>query len=435
MGKIGAKKMVRLAELKPYERNARTHSDEQVEQIAKSIEEFGFLNPVLIDEQKNIIAGHGRIMAAQKLGLTEVPCLYVEGLTEEQRRAYILADNRLTELGGWDVELISAELKDLKAAGFDIDETGFTVDDIIIDETTWANIDETNIDDLKAKAIPRIKYGEVWQLGQHRLMCGDSTKEADVKKLTNGELADILLTDPPYNVALGVGDTPEIAKKRHRRVDGLKIENDAMETDDFEDFLFSAFALAERHIKAGGSYYCWYASTSQKSFQNALERAELPPHQIIVWVKDSLVLGRQDYQWRHEPCFYGWKAGAAHYFIDVRSFTTVEDDIEKLTKEKAIERLKDLSQFTTAIYEDKPHRNDLHPTMKPVGLFKKLIRNSSREGDLVLDLFAGSGTSLIAAEEMNRRCLAMEYDPVYAEVIIQRWEEYTGETATKIAEA
>lgn len=431
MGKIGAKQVVKIADLKPYERNARTHSEEQVEQIARSIEEFGFLNPVLIDEEKNVIAGHGRIMAAEKLGLTEVPCLFVEGLTEYQRKAYVLADNRLTELGGWDAELISAELEDLRAAGFDIDITGFTIDDIIIDETTWADFDEPTIDD-KTEVVPRIKRGEVWQLGQHRLMCGDSTKAEDVAKLMGGGTADLLLTDPPYNVALGVGDTPEVAKKRHRRMDGLKIENDAMETTDFEDFLFSAFTAAENHMKAGAPYYCWYASTSQKSFQNALERAELPPHQILIWVKDSLVLGRQDYQWRHEPCFYGWKEGGAHYFIDVRSFTTVEDDVDKLTREKAIERLKELAQFSTAMYENKPNRSDLHPTMKPVGLFKKLIRNSSRQGDLVLDLFAGSGTSIVAAEEMNRRCYSMEYDPVYAEVIIQRWEEQTGKTATRV---
>lgn len=185
MGKIGEKQVVKIADLKPYERNARTHSAEQVDQIAKSIEEFGFISPVLIDEDGNVIAGHGRIMAAQKLGLTEVPCLYIEGLTEDQRKAYVLADNRLTELGGWDAELISAELQDLKDAGFDIDITGFTIDDIIIDETTWDDYDEPSIDD-KTEVVPRIKRGEVWQLGQHRLMCGDSTKAEDVAKLMGG---------------------------------------------------------------------------------------------------------------------------------------------------------------------------------------------------------------------------------------------------------
>ena len=187
-------------------------------------------------------------------------------------------------------------------------------------------------------------------------------------------------------------------------------------------------------MKPGAAYYCWYASMTQKAFHLALEASGLKPHQLLIWVKNAMVLGKQDYQWRHEPCFYGWKEGGAHYFIDVRSFTTVEDDLDRISREKAIERLKELSSFTSAIYEDKPVRSELHPTMKPVELFKKEIRNSSRPGDLVLDLFAGSGTSIIAAEEMDRRCFAMEYDPVYADVIIRRWEEATGQIA-KPAEA
>lgn len=430
MAKIDGVQEVRLADLVPYERNAKQHSAEQVQKIADSIKEFGFLSPVLIDRAGNIIAGHGRVMAAKSLGMKTVPAVYIEGLTETQRRAYILADNKLTELGGWDDQLVSLELDDLKASGFDIDLTGFSIDDIIISEESSPEFTEEQLDDLKASGkAPRIKPGEVWQLGEHRLMCGDSTKAEDVAKLMNGELADLLLTDPPYNVALGVGDTPKVAKKRHRRTDGLKIENDAMSTEDFLVFLKAAFINARKHLKPGAAYYCWYASPSQKSTQEALEQSELPPHQILIWVKNAMILGRQDYQWRHEPCFYGWKEGGPHYFIDVRSFTTVSDDTEKLTREKAIEKLKELAQFSTAIYEDKPVRNDLHPTMKPVELFKKLIRNSSRPGDLVLDLFAGSGTSIIAADEMERRCYSMEYDPTYAEVIIQRWEDKTGQIA------
>jgi len=242
----------------------------------------------------------------------------------------------------------------------------------------------------------------------------------------------MLITDPPYNVALGIGDSPEVAKKRMCRTDGLKIENDAMEADEFEDFLFAAFQNATNHMKPGAAYYCWYASTSQKSFQTALERADLLPHQIIIWVKQSLVLGRQDYQWRHEPCFYGWKEGAAHYFIDDRTLTTVADDLDGLTKERLLERIKELSALTTTIYEDKPTRSELHPTMKPLGLFKKQIRNSSREGETVLDLFGGSGTTLIACEEMNRKCCMMEFDPFYASAIIKRWETETGFKAERI---
>lgn len=244
-------------------------------------------------------------------------------------------------------------------------------------------------------------------------------------------MVDVLLTDPPYNVALGVGDTPEIAKKRHRRIDGLKIENDAMEADSFEAFLFDAFNNGVQAMKPGASYYCWYASTSQKSFQTALEKAGLPPHEILIWVKNSLVLGRQDYQWRHEPCFYGWKEGAAHYFIDLRSLTTVQDDLDSISREKAIERIKELSSITTAMYENKPQASAEHPTMKPLPLFEKLVRNSSRPGEIVLDLFGGSGTTLIACENLERTCYMMEFDPHYAEVILQRWEAQTGEKAVK----
>ena len=418
-------KMVEVAvsSLKPYNRNAKKHGEKQIEKLKASIEEFGFLSPCLIDKQNNIIAGHGRVMAAKELGLETVPCVYIEGLSDTQRRAYILADNRLTELGGWDMDLVSAELEALKDSGFEIDLTGFSIDDIIFEdyENDWAEPARTG---TSSELI--VAPGEIWELGDHRLMCGDSTESEDVAKLMEGAAADLLLTDPPYNVGLGVGDTPEVAKKRHRRTDGLKIENDAMEASEFEDFLVAAFSNAAKYMKPGAAYYSWYASTSQKSFQTALERSGLPPHQILIWIKQSLVLGRQDYQWRHEPCFYGWKEGGPHYFIDARSLTTVTDDLDALTKDQLIERIKEMSSITTAIYEDKPSRSELHPTMKPLGLFKKQVRNSSKEGDLVLDLFGGSGTTLIACEEMNRRCFMMEYDPTYASAIIQRWETDTG---------
>lgn len=429
MAKTAKMAEVAVNKLRPYANNAKIHSEQQVEKIAASISEFGFLSPCLIDKEFNLIAGHGRIEAAKRLGMEKVPCVYVEGLTEAQRRAYILADNRLGELAEWDMDLVSQELEALKESGFDIDLTGFDIDNIIFedDQTAWA--------EEQAPAIPEEPMtclGDLWRLGDHRLLVGDSTKAEDVKKLMGEVAADMLITDPPYNVALGIGDTPEIAKKRKRRTDGLKIENDAMEADEFEDFLTAAFKNATDHMKPGAAYYCWYASTSQKSFQTALERCELPPHQIIIWVKQSLVLGRQDYQWRHEPCFYGWKEGAAHYFIDARTLTTVADDIDRLDREQLLERIKELSSFTTAVYENKPQRSDLHPTMKPLGLFKKQIRNSSREGETVLDLFGGSGTALIACEELNRKCRMMEYDPLYASAIIKRWETETGFKAERI---
>lgn len=408
---------VALSSLKPYERNAKLHPTEQIERLKESIREFGFISPCLIDSENNIIAGHGRVEAAKSLGLESVPCVYVEGLTDAQRRAYILADNRLTEMGGWDMDIVSQEVEWLRGEGFNIDVTGFTADDILFDEIDFG-LDEDTEPEPPAEAIT--ETGDIWQLGDHRLICGDSTRPRDLAALMQGDRADLLITDPPYNV-----DYEGAAGK---------IENDSMSADEFEDFIFNAFNIAAGHMKEGAAYYCWYASISQKNVQAALEKSGLPPRQILIWVKSALVLGRQDYQWRHEPCFYGWKEGAAHYFIDARSLTTIFDDLDSITRDEAIERLKEYSATTTAIYEDKPSKSPLHPTMKPLGLFKKQIRNSSKEGDIVLDIFGGSGTTLIACEEMGRRCRIVEYDPRYATAIIHRWEEYTGCKAEKVDE-
>lgn len=422
---------VTVSSLIPYERNAKKHPEEQIEKIKKSIQEFGFISPCLIDKNNRIIAGHGRVEASKQLGIEKIPCVYIEGLTEEQRRAYIIADNRLTELGGWDMEIISEELAELKALDFDISTTGFNIDDIIFDEF---DDDLPTQPEEKEEVQNIVKRGEVWKLGRHRLMCGDSTNPEDVAKLMDGKQADLLETDPPYNVALGVGDTPEIAKKRRRRTDGLTLQNDAMTETQFKGFLYRAFTNARDHLKDGGVFYCWYASRNQKTFQEALEEADLEPREILIWVKNSLVLGRQDYQWRHEPCFYGWKGGAGHYFIDLRSLTTVQEaDLENKEKAELVELLQNLlDDIGTVFHEDKPSRNALHPTMKPVGLIKKQIRNSTREGETVLDLFGGSGSTLIACEQMNRKCNIMEYDEFYASAIIKRWEDETGEKAEKI---
>lgn len=420
--------------LRPYERNAKMHPQDQVDKIIASIQEFGFVTPCIIDSDYNLIAGHGRVQAAKEMGLETVPCVFVEGLTEAQRKAYILADNRLGELGEWDMDLVSGELESLKNAGFDIDLTGFDIDDIIIEEDMGADFTEADFGEYLDETPSIVKEGQIWKLGRHRLMCGDSTKAEDVTKLMNGAQVDLLLTDPPYNVALGYGDTPEVAKIRHRKTDGIFLQNDAMPAEDFKGFLTKAFSNGADYMKDGASYYCWYASTSQVSTQQALEDATLPPHQILIWVKQTLVLGRQDYQWRHEPCFYGWKEGGAHYFIDVRSLTTVEDGIDNLTRDEAISKLKEISTITTAMYEKKPNASPEHPTMKPMSLIKKQIRNSSREGDIVLDLFGGSGTTLLACEEMNRQCYMMEFDPHFCDVIINRWEEQTGEEAVLLDE-
>lgn len=417
MAKIDGVQEVSLELLKPYENNAKIHSETQVKQIADSISEFGFLNPCLIDKDFNIIAGHGRVMAAKKLGMETVPCIFVEGLTEAQRRAYILADNRLTELGEWDDSLVSAELSKLKEDGFDIQLTGFDIDDIIFadDEDIQFEDDQENV----VSEEPRIKQGEIWILGKHRLMCGDSTNYDDVARLCDGDVADLLETDPPYNVDVhnAKGDT---------------IENDNLESEDFYNFLFSVFNIASSFLKDGGAYYVWHADSNGGQFRNALEENGLKVRQNLIWVKSHFNIGRQDYQWKHEPCLYGWKDGAAHYFIDMRSLSTVAEynQVENLTKEELVKLLRTYQDdITTVQHEDKPVVDDLHPTMKPLSLIKKHIRNSSREGEIVLDLFGGSGTTLIACEQLDRRCYMMEYDPKYAERIIQRWEKETNEKA------
>lgn len=420
MAKIGNIQEVRIDALKPYKRNAKKHSPEQVRKIADSIEEFGFLNPILIDKDHNVIAGHGRIMASKELGKETVPCLYVEGLTDEQRRAYILADNRLTEMGEWDEELVNEELTALKAEGFDISLTGFSVDDIMIDDDYGADFDagEADIPEPSVK----VKQGQIYQLGKHRLMCGDSTNKKDVKKLMGKEKADLLQTDPPYNV--------DISNEK-----GQKIANDNMDNDSFYNFLCDAFTCARENMKDGASFYIWHADSNGLIFRSACEHSGLHIRQNLVWVKSGFTLGRQDYQWMHEPCLYGWKDGASHYFIDCRSLPTIfeHDDLEDIdlpTAKHLIRTMRD--ELSTVVHCNKPLADSLHPTMKPINLIEKQIRNSTREDEIVLDLFGGSGTTLLACEEMNRQCRMMEYDEHYAGVIIDRWQEITGEKAELI---
>lgn len=405
--------------LEPYERNAKEHPQEQIEKLKESIQEFGFISPCLIDRENRIIAGHGRVQAAKQLGFETVPCVYIEGLTEAQRQAYIIADNRLTELGGWDMAIVSEELEDLMDQGFDISLTGFDIDDIIIDEIEDIDI-EPEAEELP-ELEPTVKPGEVWKLGDHRLMCGDSTNADDVEKLMGGELADLLETDPPYNVDV--------------EYSAGKIQNDNMSRGEFFDFLTAAFTNANNAMQPGAAFYIWHPDSNGLDFRLATEKAGLTIKQNLVWVKSSFTIGRQDYQWKHEPCLYGWKQGKAHYFIDMRSLATIQeyDELEKMDREQLLKTLTDLiEEIGTVSHEAKPQVSELHPTMKPISLIKKHIRNSSREGDLVLDLFGGSGTTLLACEEMGRRCLTMEYDPKFADVIIHRWQEKTGKKATRI---
>ena len=383
---------VEIEKLKPYKNNARTHSDEQIEKIAKSMKEFGFINPVLVDGNLNVIAGHGRILGAKKLGMKEVPCLFIEDLTEEQKRAYIIADNRLAEDAGWDKELLKIELEDLKNMNFDITLTGFELEDFdfSMDET---EVIEDEFDETVPEE-PTSKKGEIYKLGKHFLMCGDSTDINDVEKLMNGVKADMLLTDPPYNVDYEGGT-------------GLTIQNDNMDDETFREFLRVSFFNANSVMKEGAVFYIWHADSEGYNFRGACHDIGWKVRQCLIWCKNTLVMGRQDYHWKHEPCLYGWKEGASHLWASDRKQTTV-------------------------LEFDRPSVSKEHPTMKPVGLFDYLIKNNTNKDDIVLDLFAGSGTSIIVCEQNGRIAYSMELDPKYVDVIISRWEKLTGQQAERI---
>lgn len=402
-----------LSALIPYARNAREHSEAQIRQLRSSLREFGFVAPLLIDAQGNILAGHGRLAAAAAEGLEEVPCVLVEHLTDVQRRAYILADNRLTEQASWNAELVSLELQELQDAGFELDLTGFDASDIRLEDPDEAE-EDGYAPELPEE--PRSRRGEIYRLGRHRLMCGDAASAEDVSALLGGSPAQLLLTDPPYNVDY-TGAT-----SRH-----MKLENDAMAQDAYEAFLRRALENGAAALEPGASFYLWHGDReSGRAVRNACHAVGLPMRQCLIWVKQSATLGRQDYHWRHEPCLhgqaepealdcggtwnsheaclYGWKDGRAHLWCSDRKQTTV-------------------------LEFDRPMRSAEHPTMKPVKLFAYLIANSTLPGAAVLDLFAGSGTTAIACEQLGRTALMMELDPRFADVIIDRWEAAAGEKA------
>ena len=385
-------KEVGIEKLIPYARNSRTHSDEQVAQIAASIKEFGWTNPILIDGEKGIIAGHGRLAAARKLGMEKVPVIELTHLTPVQRKALIIADNKLALNAGWDEEMLAVEFEELRLEGYDLDLTGFDAEEIAA--LTPVQINEGNGDEDQAPEVPDeaiTKPGDIYQLGRHRLMCGDSTSQTDMEKLCNGQLVDMWLTDPPYNVAYEGGT-------------GLTIQNDDMEDDQFRQFLRDAYVTADTVMKPGAVFYIWHADSEGFNFRAAAKDAGWKVRQTLVWKKSSLVMGRQDYQWIHEPCLYGWKDGAGHLWASDRKQTTI-------------------------LEFNKPKKNGEHPTMKPVELFAYQLQNNTKGGDIVLDSFGGSGTTMIAAEKYGRTGYLMELDPKYCDVIVKRWEEFTGNKA------
>lgn len=375
--------------IEEYEKNAKLHPKEQIEQIKKSIKEFGNNDPIAIDENNIIIEGHGRYKALKELGYKEVEVIKLTHLTEEQKKAYILAHNKLTMNTDFDIDLLNDELADI----IDIDMSDFGFEMSFDDEED--EVVEDEFDDTPPEE-PTAKLGDIYQLGRHRLMCGDSTSVEDVEKLMDGMQADMLLTDPPYNVAY-----------EGKTKDALTIQNDSMDNDSFRQFLRMAFFAADNVMKPGAVFYIWHADSEGYNFRGACFDIGWTVRQCLIWNKNTMVLGRQDYHWKHEPCLYGWKEGAGHLWASDRKQTTIIDF-------------------------DKPQRNGEHPTMKPVGLFDYQILNNTKGGDIVLDLFGGSGTTIMACEQNGRNGYLMELDPRYVDVIIRRWEEFTGETAVKL---
>lgn len=404
-----------LGEIRPYTNNPRNNA-KAVDKVAESIRAFGFKVPIVIDKDGEIVAGHTRYQAAIQLGLSSVPCITADDLNDEEVRAFRLADNKVAEFASWDADALLEELKAI--SGIDMTAFGFPEEP-----------DEADPEDFDPEPPKKAtsKEGEIYQLGEHVLMVGDATAVEDVRKLTGGVPVQCVITDPPYNVDY-TGKTK----------DALKIENDAKDVDDFIQFLTAAFRGIKDALQPGAAFYIWHAHTAAREFSTAAIQAGLETRQMLVWAKNIFALSRQDYQWRHEACMYGWRTGAAHYFVNDRTETTVIDDTvepKKLTKAQLVEIVEKIqAQEGTVLYEDKPSRNALHPTMKPVKLIARLLRNSTRPGDTVLDTFGGSGTTLIACEQMGRRCRIMEKDPRYADVIIKRWEEYTGRQAERVDE-
>ena len=379
----------------PYINNSRKHSDEQVAQIAASIKEFGWTNPILVDGNNGLIAGHGRLLAARKLGMDKVPTIELSHLSDIQKKALIIADNKLALNSDWDNELLMLELKELDSIDFDLSVLGFDQDelDALLNpiEETEGLTDEDAVPELPEE--PKTKLGDIYILGNHRLMCGDSTSIDAVEKLMDGQLADQLVTDPPYNIAYEGG-----SKKRQQ------IKNDEMADEEFRQFLKDVYIAANAVMKAGAVFYIWHADTEGYNFRGAARDMGWKVRQTLIWNKDNSAFGRSDYHWKHEPCLYGWKEGAAHLWAADRKQTTV-------------------------IECKRPSKSDLHPTMKPVELMEYQILNNTKGSDIVLDLFGGSGSTMIAAEKIGRKSCLMELDPKYCDVIVKRWEDFTGKQA------
>lgn len=402
-----------LSDITPYESNAKKHPKYQIDQIKESIKTFGNNDPIAIDENNVIIEGHGRYLALKSLGYDQVPVIRLKHLSDDQKRAYILAHNKITLNTDFDMQVLKQELTSIMA--IDMAQFGFSINLLVSPLKGDGEPDFTEDPD---SVMEKIGIGSLYQLGRHRLMCGDATKPEHLNRLLEGTKADLYLTDPPYNVAYQ-GKTSE----------ALTIQNDQMASSDFQAFLTDSFQVVDSHLKAGAAFYIWHADSERLSFSNAISAVGWLEKQCLIWVKDSFVLGRQDYHWQHEPCLYGWKPGAKHYFVSDFSLSTVlASSLEDKSKEELIDLIRAYQEVqTTSILRIKrPQANQDHPTMKPVALLERLIRSSSRQGEVVLDTFAGSGTTLMVCEQLNRINYSMELDPKYVQRILKRFERETG---------
>lgn len=383
--------LVPVSKLVPYVNNARTHSPEQVMKLRSSLREFGFINPIIIDRDYGIIAGHGRLLAAKEEGITEAPCVFVDYLTEAQKKAYILADNRMAMDAGWDEELLRVEIEALQGEAFDVSLTGFDEKELADLFKDGSDSDAEDDDYDLSAALEKaafVERGDLWTVGRHRLMCGDATSAEDVAALMDGRKANLILTDPPYGVSF-------------KSSNGLTIQNDSMKDEEFYHFLLDSFRNMADHLEKGGAAYVFHADTEGLNFRRAFIDAGFHLAGCCIWVKDSLVLGRSDYQWQHEPVLYGFMQNGKHPWYSDRKQTTIWN-------------------FA------KPKRNANHPTSKPLDLLGYPIGNSTQENAIVIDTFGGSGSTLMACEQMNRTCCTMELDEKYASVILRRYVDDTG---------
>lgn len=397
-----------LDALVPYARNSRTHSPQQIAQVAASIREYGFTNPVLIDAQGGIIAGHGRVMAARQLGLAEVPCIRLPHLTDAQKRAYVIADNKLALNAGWDDELLALELRELDQLGFDLHLTGFDDDEIrkLLDIELGEGEGQGDADAVpQPPAEPIIRPGDVWVLGRHRVMCGDSTDEASAFLLLEGQQTDMVFTDPPYGVSYADKNESLNKASKGKRIQ-TEIMNDHLQGDALGAFFLAIFSTMAAVMKPGCPFYVCAPQGGEQMMMMMMMmmKAGIPMRHELIWIKNNHVLGRADYHYKHEPILYGWKEGAGHPWYGERD------------------------KFSTW-HVDKPMQSKLHPTMKPVELVEIALKNSSKRGDTVLDLFGGSGSTLIACEKTGRTARLMELDPRYCDVIVRRWQDFTGQRA------